>query len=156
NAAAQITAGDIGASQQGNVVTEDNVQPGTLNVGQLSACGVTINQYVTVTFNNSTYSQTSGSYLYYGSGNFESFSNPYMTFSVPGLSGTGTFSPSNFMLYTGNYRIAAATDNTLRVNVTTFGAVNQYVIGTLGGNVYDSTSKTVYPLTGNFKLLRTN
>jgi hypothetical protein len=156
NAPAQITAGDFGASQQGATITKDNVQPGTLDVGQLSACGVTTNQFVTVTFNGNTYTQTSDNSLSYAFSSFYSFSNPYLMFSINGLSGTGTFTPDFFIMRQGSSRFGAANDNTLKVNVTGFGAVNQFITGTLSGNIYDSTTTNVYPMTGSFKLLRTN
>jgi len=156
SAQAQFTAGDFGTGVQGSTIAKDNVQPGTLDVGRLSACGITTNQFINVSFNGLSFSQTNSSYLGYGSGYFYCQNSPYMGFHINGLSATGQFTPDLFIIYQGSGRYGPASDNTLKVNITGFGAVNQYITGTITGNIYDSTSTNTYPITGSFKMLRTN
>lgn len=156
NAPAQFTAGDFATSQQGSTITKDNVQPGTLDVGQLSACGISTNQFITVSFNGQTFNQTNNSSVGYSSGYIYSTNNPYLYCQINGLTGTGSYTPAWFGIVQGSGNYGPASDNTLKVNITSFGAVNQYMTGTFTGNIYDSISTNTYPLTGSFKLLRTN
>jgi hypothetical protein len=156
NATAQITAGDLGTAQQGGTVTQNDVQPGTLDVGTLSACGTTINQFLTITVNGNTYSNTTSANLQYSSGRFFSSGAPYTDFTIQGLTGPGTWYPSSLHLFAGGHAFGLAGANVLQCNISNFGAVNQFITGTLNGNVYDSTSQAATLLTGSFKFIRTN
>lgn len=162
-ATAQITAGDYGTSQQGS--TQSLKIPvvangGDLDAGQLSACGITYDQFISLTFNGSTRTLTvpPGSFNY-NNGNVQAYmGSNWMGFNLSNLTGAGDYTPTYFYyyFYPDNIRLGPASDHTLKCTVTGFGPVNQFVTGTWSGNVVDSTSNTVYPLTGSFKILRTN
>jgi hypothetical protein len=155
----QLTAGDSSNSEQGTMTSATApAGGGTFNVGQLSACGNNLTQYISMTFNNNTYSVTDPSdNVGYNSGYFTASNSTETTFFyLNGLTAAGTYSPSYFSMYTGAMRIGLASNNSVQMNVTTFGAVNGFIIGTISGNVMDSTTSNVYPMTGSFKVIRTN
>lgn len=161
-ASAQLTAVDNSSSQQGSM-TAQSVTKGDVNVGQLSACGVSSDEFINMAFNGGTYSFTNPpDVFYYNAGRVirASSSSPVMKdlymFGMT-INGTGTYTPNWTMVY-GNFRggsnIYAQTPGTM--NVTDFGPVNGFITGTFGGTITDSSSQQVYPLTGNFKIKRTN
>jgi hypothetical protein len=155
----QLTPGDSSTSEQGSTTTiTAPAGGGTVNAGQLSACGNNLGQFISMTFNNNTYNITdptnSVSYI---SGNFEANNPTEMAyFYINGLTASGTYNPSYFYMYTGSMRIGPALSNSIQVNVTAFGAVNGFITGTMSGNVVDSTTNNVYPMTGSFSVIRTN
>jgi hypothetical protein len=155
NVPVNIAAADLGTSQQGSTTTMNNVIQGKLDVGTISACGISVSQFMTVTVNGNTYSQTNPQYLSYSNFSFNS-GNPYVNFSIPGLSGTGTFSPSSFYMNAGNHNFALAGGSSVQCTITAFGAINQFITGTFTGNIYDSTANGLTPLNGSFKIMRSN
>jgi len=75
------------------------------------------------------------------------------------INGTGTFTPYLLSLIYGNFQGGSNTYQQgvpATLNVTNFGPVNGFITGTFGGNITDSATKQVYPLSGNFKIKRTN
>jgi len=156
NVPLKIAGGDLGTTQQGTNTTFDNVTQGKLDVGTLSACGVSIDQYMTVTVDGSTYSQTNSQYMTYNSGTFHSAADPYLTFAIYGLSAAGTYTPDYFTMYQGSHKYGMGGGSTLQCTISDFGAVNQFITGTLSGNIYDSTASALTPLTGSFRIMRTN
>ncbi|HXB91138.1 MAG TPA: hypothetical protein VNU72_02570, partial [Puia sp.] len=95
----------------------------------------------------------------YFSGAVTSFSNishQAVQFDIPGINGTGNYAPTYFHMFTGLDLVGSAGDNTLKITVTGFGAINQFITGTVSGNVLDSTTNKVYPMTGSFQVTREN
>ncbi len=161
---AQFTAGDYTTLQQGATTTA-SVTTGHVDVGTLSACpsgggGGSTNQFVTFSFNNQTYTINSPPDLVsYFSGAVTSYSNishEAVQFDIPGINGTGNYTPTYFHMFTGAELVGLAGANQLTVTVTGFGPINQFITGTVSGNVLDSTTNAVYPMTGSFKLTREN
>jgi hypothetical protein len=155
NVPVSIAAADLGTAQQGGTSTISNVIQGKLDVGTLSACGVSVNQFMSVTVNGSTYNQTNAQSLGYSNSTI-SCGSPFLHFSIPGLSATGSYSASNFYMYAGNHTLASTGGSSVQCTITGFGAVNQFVTGTFTGNLYDSTAQGLTPVNGSFKVMRYN
>ncbi|HEX9513395.1 MAG TPA: carboxypeptidase-like regulatory domain-containing protein [Puia sp.] len=167
-AQAQLTAGDYGTSQQGNASTI-SVTTGSQNAGQLSACGVSLTQFINVTFNGNTYSVTappdSVTYYYqsqpsasYFTGNSATGVTPHLRFSfqIPNLTGTGAYSTNSFDMGVGSRTFWPLSGTSIQYSVTAYGAVNGFITGNLSGTLQDTVSRVSYPMTGNFKVKRTN
>jgi hypothetical protein len=162
---AQFIAVDNGSSQQGKMVSQ-SVTKGDVNTGQLSACGISSDEFINLSFNGQTYSFTNppDAFSYdAGSSIYASSSSPvskgfYMYMYSSAINGTGTFTPTWLSVNYGNFRGGsneyAQTPATM--TVTDFGPVNGFVTGTFGGTIADSTTLQVYPLSGSFKVKRTN
>jgi hypothetical protein len=162
---AQFIAVDNSGSQQGSM-TSQSVTKGDVNVGVLSACGVSSTEFINMIFNGTTYSFSNPPDVFtYNSGVIvrASGTSPVskrvdLTFSGGAINGTGSFTPTWFTLNYGNFNggSAAYAQTPAVLNVTAFGPVNGFITGTFGGTIADSTSMQVYPLSGSFKIKRTN
>jgi hypothetical protein len=165
----QITAGDSSNSQQGTMTSATApAGGGTFNVGQLSACGSGLGQYITMTFGGNTYSVTNPSnsasvnsvterYGYFSAYSTNLMALLQIKFTIPDYFGIGNYTPSSFLMYDGYpMLVGPATANSIQISVTTVGPVNGFVAGTMSGSVLDSVSNIVYPMTGTFNVLRTN
>jgi hypothetical protein len=161
-----LAAGDYTNQVQGSpvVLTADT---GKLDAGQLIACGTTVDQFVNLTYNSNTYSFASAPDAFnYNSGTFIQASssspvNKMIRLTFPGngaINGIGTFTPDFLTFNYGNVQGGSNSYSTTpaTVNVTAFGPVNGYISGTFGGTIGDSTTMQTYPLSGNFKIKRTN
>lgn len=73
------------------------------------------------------------------------------TISFDGPQQSGTY-PANYfyVLAGGKYYVSTAVP--LQVRVTTYGPAGQYVIGTYSGNVKDSTTSAIIPVSGEFRI----
>jgi protocatechuate 3,4-dioxygenase beta subunit len=158
NASVKLTAGDFKALQVGNSVTI-TASTGTVDLGVLSTCGNTIDQFVTCNVNGQQYDWTvpgQGDKFFYDPSSVyvssaDGSKNIYFQFITP-LSATGP--------YLSNLQLSAPGLNPLgtgglKVNVTSFGDVNSYVTGTFAGSLLDSVTKKSYPVTGSLKVKRT-
>jgi hypothetical protein len=156
NVPVKIAAADLTSSQQGSTTLLDNVIQGNVNAGTLSACGNSIDQFLTVTVDGSTNTTSNAQYLSYFSGAFQSGLPVDAYFTVPGLSAAGTYSPSYFNMRISGHNYANSGSSTLQVTITDFPAVNQFITGTLSGTVYDSVASALTPLSGSFRIMRAN
>lgn len=163
----QLFAGDFGAVQRGSAGSF-TVTNGTVNVGQLSACGTSLDQYLALQYNNTTltfsFPPDSSSYNVDPS-NVNSIwltsrwnSGPerqiYFSFTNPG-GVTGTFPAKYFSVINGNSMYLS--QGTPQVTISSYGNAGGYVQGTISGTLVDSLNKSlVYPATGNFRLKRQN
>ena len=76
---------------------------------------------------------------------------------IPNLSATGNYTASYLFMYGGpSLIIGPATATSVQVSVTTFGPINGFIAGTMSGNVLDSVTNNIYPMTGSFNVIRTN
>ncbi|HEY4110970.1 carboxypeptidase-like regulatory domain-containing protein [Puia sp.] len=161
-----ITATDFTAQQSGTASTI-NASSGQVDAGQLSACGVSYTQFITVTANGNTWTWTtppnsitySAQNVTIGStpGTYNSFdatdgNNSSVTLSTYNLTGTGQYA-LNFLMYAPNSNWSYG--SSVQLNVTNYGAVNGYITGTLSGNLKDTMLNQSYPVTGSIKVLRT-
>ncbi|GGB21668.1 hypothetical protein [Puia dinghuensis] len=163
-----VTPTDFIGQQTGSTTTI-NAGSGQVKVGQLSACGITNTQFVTVTVNNATYNWTTptppNTITYQVStgsigttpATFEQIlasdnSTHRLSLNLTNLSGTGQYS-AYMTLNAPNTNYAYG--NPVTCNVTSFGAVGSFITGTLSGNLKDTITNTSYPLTGSLKVQRT-
>ena len=156
NVPVNIAAADLSTSQQGGTSTIGNVIQGKVDAGTLSACGVSVSQFMTVTVDGSTYTTANPQYLYYSSFLFHSGVPASLQFSIPGLSAAGTYTPANFNMRTTGHNYANSGGSTLQCTISDFGAVNQFITGSLTGTVYDSTAQALTSMSGSFKIIRSN
>ena len=157
-----LAPGDYTNNVQGNgvVMTADT---GKLDAGSLTACGTTIEQYFSISLNGQTYTtnypiDSIGYWVANGMSNFNSLpvtgsAGNSLQFGVPALTGTGTVSASGFWLATPNryfFQYGA-----MQCTISQFGNINGFILGNLSGALRDSLTQTNYPMTGTFKVRRT-
>ena len=150
----KLTATDFTAQQTGSQ-TGINASYGQVDAGQLSACGVTYTQYITVTVNNNTYNWTTPpNTISASSGGFSGFASSTNFISLGGSNITAT---GQYQVYPvlnvagGNWGYVSQ----FQVAITAYGAVNSYITGTISGNLRDTMTNQTYPVTGSLKVLRT-
>ena len=117
-------------------------------------------QYVTWKINGASGNLQSpvDSLSFYGMGNSTAIygsTNPVPTtaFAIAfvGSQQSGTYSADYiYLLSGGKYYVSTAIP--LQVSVTTYGTAGQYVIGTYSGNVKDSTTSAIIPVSGEFRI----
>jgi hypothetical protein len=156
-----LVAGDFKSQEQGSSISL-SADTGKKDAGQLTACGTTIEQYVNVTVDGKTYTvnypvDSIGYWLQSNTSNFQSLpvtgSSGYsLGWQTQALSGTGTFPTNYFYLNTtirGFYQSGA-----IQCTISQFGNISEYIVGGLSGNLKDSATQVIYPMTGNFKVRR--
>lgn len=157
-----LAAADYTHHEQGSgvVMTADT---GKLDAGQLTACGTTIEQYFNISVNGQTYTMnypvdSIGYWLANSMSNFNSLpvtgsAGNSLQFGVPTLTGTGTFPVSGFSLYAPNQ--VYFQNGAMQCTISQFGNINDFILGSLSGSLKDTLSQTNYPMTGSFKVRRT-
>ena len=157
-----LAAADYIHHEQGSgvVMTADT---GKLDAGQLKACGTTIEQYFNISVNGQTYTMnypvdSIGYWLANSMSNFNSLpvtgsAGNSLQFGVPTLTGTGTFPVSGFSLYAPNQVYFQS--GAMQCTISQFGNINDFILGSLSGSLKDTLSQTNYPMTGSFKVRRT-
>ena len=136
---------------------------GNTNVGQLTACGTFINQYISISVNGKIYTMNypvdSISYWFNGVSRFNSMpvassAGNFVDWSTQAINGTGTFPVTGFSLN--------AVDETyfqygaMQCTITQFGKKNEFIVGSLSGSVTDTLNQPIYPMTGTFRVNRGN
>jgi len=167
---AKLVAGDYKTLQQSNTITLP-VTTGSIDAGKLSACGSDINQYFNITFKGQTYNMTvnpdSVCYAEAPMGDTirqyaflvdESYNNYGLTYIwwIHGqeFKGVGTYRTSGYMTINGVYYTHPTLDDSSpKCTIKTFGAVNEFITGTVTGQLKDTTG-TWFPLTCDFKVKR--
>jgi hypothetical protein len=149
-----LTAGNYQTSQTGNPVTI-TADTGLVNVGQLSACGIVLVQYINFTWNGISHSFDNppdsintfpfegirpGVYTYTTSGTSENLTLAFASLNL------GTVSLTNFY-----YQINGTSGIIGSGGTATLTEYDSFAVGTFSGNMYDSVSQNTSPLTGNFK-----
>jgi len=157
-----LVAGDYKNNVQGNavVLTADT---GKLDAGSLTACGTVIEQYFNIYVDGQTFTMNYpiDSIGYWVGNNMSNFNSlpvsgsagNSLQFGVPTLTGTGTFSASGFWLGTPNRYFFQS--GAMQCTISQFGNINGFILGNLSGSLKDSLSQTNYPMTGSFKVRRT-
>jgi hypothetical protein len=154
---AKLQAFDYGASQEGKE-TSLSVGTGTVNAGQLSACGTTINEYVNYTMNgnklsiippNTLYARTKGDTTY-----IVSYINDQSNWSSVGFKANapGTVPVIELEMETNSPYTRWTKSGNFNITITEYGAVGGYVAGYFSGNVTNGT--TIAPVTYNFRVKR--
>lgn len=154
NTSVTLIPGNYQTAQTGSPVTI-TADTGLVNVGQLSACGIVLVQYINFTWNGVSHSFDNppdsinlfrfegiqpGVYATTTSGAPEN-----LTLAFAGLN-LGAVSVTNFYYQAGTNNIVGAGETSILTEYDSF------AVGTLSGNMYDSVSQKSYPLTGNFKI----
>jgi hypothetical protein len=150
----KLTATDYTAQQTGSA-TSLNASNGQVDAGQLSACGITYTQFITITVNNNTYNWTTPpNTIGAGPSGFiaSASSNNFVQLQGSNITSVGQYQLIPYLFVpNGNWGYSTP----LQLNITAYGAVGGYITGTLSGNIQDSVTKQSYPLTGSLKVLRT-
>jgi len=159
-AQAQVFAEDIGNNQQGSP-SNINVTTGNVNAGQLSACGVSTEQFVNYTLDGTSYAYTSPAdsltFYYLDSAGlkwnslFAYSKSTGNTFDLDyrGNAVTGTF-PANITIVSGNVKYEGSAVST---NITQYGNPGQFVTGNFSGTVAISAGPPKN-ISGTFKVRR--
>jgi hypothetical protein len=157
---AEIFAEDINSNQQGSSKTI-TVSSGNLNAGQLSACGVSTDQYVNYTLDgvSSAYTSPTDSLGFYYSDSAGVRWNALSAYTPNGARdlymdyrgnpGPGTFSV-NVTVIEGATKYEGSG---LSATISQYGNPGQFVIGTFSGTVTTSTG-TPKTITSSFKVRR--
>ena len=150
----KLTATDFTAQQTGTQ-TGINASFGQVDAGQLSACGVTYTQFITINANNTTYTWTTPPNTISASANGfsgQASSTNFVYLTGSSITGTGQYQVYPYIhVPNANWGYSTA----LQLNITAFGAVNSYITGTLSGNLKDTMTNQTYPVTGSLKVVRT-
>jgi hypothetical protein len=163
-ASVDVTVTDNTNQQQGSTATV-NVVSGIANTGQLSACGISTNQFINYTVDGNNFSISSVN----AGASFSAFVNPgtlrtsiygadqansaLLMFSVPGAA-LGTFPLVNDSLTINTYYAAAAQAGA-STTFTAFGPVGQYLEGNFNIPFTDvTTGPTVHSCAGTFRVKR--
>lgn len=158
---AMLVAGDYKTQQQGSDISL-SVDTGKVDAGQLTACGTTFDEYISVTVDGKVYTVSSppDSVMYYVSGISSNFWATYKTgtgnsmdFGIDNLSATGTYNISYFFLNTPDRNFLQT--GTMQCDISQYGNVSEFILGSLSGTVRDTVTRVNYPMTGNFKVKRT-
>lgn len=148
---AAITAYDVAGNQNGTA-TNVAVTSGTVNAGQLIACGISMNQFLNYTMNGATVSYVhpiDSLMLSKGSNNqYTVWANrkipnnrEQVTLSFT-ATGTGTVAINYVNIFTSTKMYSGA--GTINLNITEFGPVSGgYIGGNFTGNVVDSFSAPI-------------
>lgn len=159
---ASVSVTDISSNQQSASSTL-NVTSGTVNAGQISACGTSTSSYINYTIDGNQYalthpqdsiritsfSSTQGSTI---EGATKGAPYDYISFTFPGAT-PGTYALQSVWVIANNANLRK--DGTININITEFGTgPNSYVAGNFSGNLRDSMSTTLHPITCNFRVKR--
>lgn len=155
---ANLVAIDLAAGQQGaNSVV--NISTGSVNAGQLSACGVVTTEFINYTINGNNFAFLPGDSLGAYHVDFTSppttsilgFRSPnWIDLRFKGNPGTGVFQVEALEVTHGNVKYTGT--GTMNVTITEFGNPNEFVAGTMTATV--STGSATMPFTCNFRLRR--
>lgn len=159
---ATLSVTDLGSGQQSAAATL-NVTSGTVNAGQISACGTAIASYINYTIDGNQYAFThpqDSLTIYTMNANQNtviegaSKGQPYDYLSMNfNATGTGTFPLQSLWVVRNNTTMRK--EGTINVTITEFGTTSgSYVAGNFTGNLRDSMSTTLHPITCNFRVKR--
>lgn len=161
-AQAQLFAEDAATNQQGSV-KNITVTSGTANAGQLTACGTSTDEFVNYSISGTSYAFTSPNdnfkWYYIDSltmrSNYMSATNAsqsnYLTLFYDGGTVSGTF-PGDVTVSHGTSKYESST---ISITITQYGNVGQFITGTFTGTVLLGGTGSPLPLTGSFKVRRT-
>ncbi len=168
---AALVAGDYKSLQQSNTISVA-VTSGPVNAGKLTACGSDMNQYFNCTFLGKTYNYVipTDSFAYYADTSYIFFGmiGPYVNqyfdliwgIHAKDFHGVGKYKvfSSYVAIDMGNdlivyYSEAPEPENRPECTIKTYGAVNEFITGTLIGNYKDSTG-VYHPLNCDFRVKR--
>lgn len=166
---ATVTAIDLTGAQQGNPVTV-SVTSGTANAGQLTACGISTNQFINLTLNNVNYvflPPADSLSAYIGSQganngftiNGNKFTAPnayqYVSFATAGNT-TGTFPLTYFNFVNGgnSATVMYTMSGVINTTVTEFGSAGQYIAGSFSGMARDSAGTATVPVSCTYRVKR--
>lgn len=157
---ASFTAYDVAALQGGTAVSVA-VSGSTVTVGQLTACGTSMNQYIDYTVDTSkvslnnlsdsltTYIRINGTDTVTNIYGMRKDGSNYFMFSFNGGSKIGTKTLQYATISYKNSYLYSNSANPLTLNVTEYGS---YISGNFSGNIKDSGTNVTYPLTCNFRV----
>lgn len=159
-----LTAVDATATQQGSKTI--TASTGTVDAGQLSACGISTTQFINFDLDGNSYNiatpPDSISYYYESYGKYYAvdaytgnYSFPQISFRLPEMTGPGNYSLDSMIVSTQqNYNYYQHEGMTC--TITSFGQVNGFIEGNFSGTIYfGNINSSPKPVTGSFKVKRT-
>jgi len=161
-----LTGVDAGASQQSSKTI--TASTGTVDAGQLSACGVSTVQFINFDLDGGSYSiaapPDSVSYSYYAYRNYYNVNAyaasagnyPQLNFRLPAMTGPGNYSIDS-MFVTTKVNSSYYQHEAISCSVTSFGVVGEFIEGNFSGTIYTdySANTNPKPITGSFRIRRT-
>jgi protocatechuate 3,4-dioxygenase beta subunit len=150
---------DNNTQQQNSTPITVSVLNANVNVGTVQACGINLSEFLNYTFDSTTYSldslQAYQQNLTYITG---FVANPYSNIaaSFNGLT-TGTYLLNvNLNVTAGTYFTSNNVSNaSVNATITEYGNVGQYIAGTFTGNLLKSGTTITKPISGSFRIKRT-
>lgn len=160
-AQAQLVAVDIGGNAQGPSVSVP-VTSGTANAGQISACGVSLTEFINYSIDAVNYSFTPPDSLtcFHNTQSFPAVTavmgmnitaNRHFTLQFSDFGSAGQV-VTNLDITHGNVRYKKDNSQQMVVTVTQFGNPGEFIAGHFTGNVVNGT--TVHSFTCNFRVRR--
>jgi len=169
---AALVVGDYKTLQQSNSISVPVTTSGSVDAGKLTACGSETNQYFNLVFLGKTYNYVIpiDSFCYYADTSLLFFAMPgdyvhqdltlLWAIHAKEFHGLGTYKVygsyvsidqggDKYLYYSESPEIESRPECTIK----TFGAVNEFITGTLVGN-YKDTTGVYHPLTCDFKVKR--
>lgn len=156
---AKLQAFDFNATQQGPE-TSLSVGTGTVNAGQLSTCGSTINEFVNYTLNGTQVVILPPDYLYATTTTDTNYIVSYFknqtNFSSIGFKATapGTVPVDEIGIETQTPNAQWTKSGAINITITEYGQVGGYIAGHFSGTVTNRT--TTAPITYRFRVKRKN
>jgi len=153
----KLTAYDFN-TQQTSSQTSINASFGNVDAGTLTACGVNYTQFIYMTVNGVNYSWTNppNDFLYYTTDilatDHANHTIELQLYAGNGITATGQYQAYPVLSVPGTHY---GYSTPIQLNVTGYGAVNENITGTISGNMKDTLLNASVPVTGSFKILRT-
>jgi len=138
------------------------INPGATNLGTITACGTSTNEFITFTFKGATYTMTPQDSIYGRAWTFQApmtniggasiVTGLYVNMNTMGQS-IGNFNLDNMDLgINGVLYTDAITNGT--ASFTEYGQINQFISGTVTTMLKDSLNPTPYPFNCTFRVRR--
>lgn len=153
---------DAGAGQQGTA-KEISVTTGVVDAGQLSACGITTNEFVNYSINSANYGIMPPSDTLYGNRydnttSIAAYSTAQNDYRAIYLGFRGNAAPGTVALDYVNVSGGSSNfvkNGTLNVNITEYGQVGEYIAGNFTGTLKDTVNASITaPVTLSFRVKR--
>ncbi len=150
---------NVNHQQNSNPITV-SVSNANVNIGTVQACGVNVNEFLNYTLDGTTYNldslQARQQNLTYISGfvanpNYSNFNSSFNGFVVGNYNFNINMNVGTLSYITTN-NVANAN---VTVTITEYGSVGQYIAGTFSGNVLASGTTVTKPISGSFRIKRT-
>ena len=160
----KLRAVDNATAQQGGISTV-SVSTGTIDVGELKACGGNADQFMKFTLNGQSYAMLSppdntvafkedSLVTMFSEGQVDVNPVNVIGFQIGRLAGPGSYL-FNFIGVTVLNVSYTGQKNTVQCTITSYGDLYGYIEGTFAGTVMRESTMEPTPISGSFKVIRT-